>query len=280
MHHDLPSADTGPDPAGPVRAGVVFVHGMRTSGAIWTPQLDAVRATGRGAVAIDLPGHGARRADRFTLDAALDVVDDAAAEVTASSPGAPWVLVGLSLGGYAALAYAARRAGSRAGAGRARAARPGAGVLAGVVAAACTTETRGVPLRMFQAGLRGALATGRGTARRTTPDSTADATDTAAPGWDLVADALRDLSAESSVENLRRADVPVWLVNGARDRLRLHEWRHRRVPGTRLVVVPHAGHDVSVEAPEAFSRTVLEALDVFERAADLGVPRPGATLGA
>jgi pimeloyl-ACP methyl ester carboxylesterase len=44
----------------------------------------------------------------------------------------------------------------------------------------------------------------------------------------------------------------------------MHERRHvRAVPGTRLVVVPGAGHDVSLEAPAAFNEAVLDALAAF-----------------
>ncbi len=51
----------------------------------------------------DLPGHGDLGEQPFTLDRALDVVDAAVEAVG----GPPVVLVGLSLGGYVATAYAA-----------------------------------------------------------------------------------------------------------------------------------------------------------------------------
>ncbi len=184
--------------------------------------------------------------------------------------------MGLSLGGYTSLAYAAQPSGRRGT------------VLRGVVAASCSTNTRGLPLHTFQAGLRGSLAAGRLTrelggraaarlGRVVVPTTTrrglligrGGATPalpqvriSQTPGWDLVADALHHLAGESSVRNLRSAAVPVWLVNGARDQLRMQERRHARA-ADRLVVVPGAGHDVSLEAPAAFNEAVLDALEAF-----------------
>jgi pimeloyl-ACP methyl ester carboxylesterase len=276
----VPGDDAAPPPAA-VRPSVVFVHGMRTSGAIWDAQLAATRDAGYRAIAIDLPGHGARRRERFTMQGAFDAIDEAAADL--ADPGSearatPLALVGLSLGGYTSLAYAARAPEQRGG------------LLRGVVAASCSTNTRGLPLRTFQASLHGSLAAGRLTrelggratarlSRLVLPAPTRRALAggrppaspplpvvraSQTPGWDLVADALRQLAGESSVRNLRAADVPVWLVNGARDQLRLQERRHARA-AARLVVVPGAGHDVSLEAPAAFNEAVLDALTAFGR---------------
>jgi len=248
------------DDAAPLPS-VVFVHGMRTSGAIWDAQLEAVRDAGYRAAAIDLPGHGVRRDERFSLAAAYEAIDEAAHDLGGGNPATPLALVGLSLGGYTSLAYAADHRD-----------RPGTR-LAGVVAASCSTDTRGLPLRTFTGALRGSLAAGRtmrellarsGTSvrRRFPTGPVAPAAFT--PGWDLVADALSHLAQRSSVQNLRGGGVPVWLVNGSRDQLRMHERRHvRAVPGTRLVVVPGAGHDVSLEAPAAFNEAVLDALAAF-----------------
>lgn len=270
QHHPAAAAPT-----------IVFVHGMRTSGAIWDAQLAAVHDAGYDARAIDLPGHGVRRRERFTMQGAFEAIDEAADEMAADRPGARLALVGLSLGGYTSLAYAAHAPEARRTA------------LAGVVAASCSTDTHGLPLRTFQSALRGSLAAGRltrelaartGSAagrvvvpaalRRALPSGgrvpagpLLPVVPTAQqPGWDLVADALRHLAGESSVGNLRRAQVPVWLVNGAHDQLRMQERRHARA-AARLVVLPGAGHDVSLEAPAAFSRTVLDAVASFARTA-------------
>ncbi|MFC8924051.1 alpha/beta fold hydrolase [Cellulosimicrobium sp. NPDC057127] len=262
---------------------VVFVHGMRTSGAIWERQVEHVRSLGHDAVAVDLPAHGDRAHERFTLDRSFEVLDDAAASFGA---GRRVVLVGLSLGGYTSLAWAARRPDN----------------LAGVVAAACTSDPKGKPVALYRDVARllvaGGGAVGRGarwTAHRTTtawaaladagrsrPGGTGRAPGTAAvdgaaghrPGWDVVTDALTQLAGRSWLAHVRRVDVPVWLVNGARDHMRLDEQRYLAAAAdASLVVVPRAGHDVNSEAPDAFNRVLGRAL------ADFGRER-GATLVA
>jgi len=204
----------------------VLVHGTRTSSAIWQPQLDALAAAGHPAVAVDLPGHGARLAERFTLDGALATIDEA---VRGCSE--PPLLVGLSLGGYASLAYAGRHGDT----------------VAGVMLAGCSTEIKGKPLWMYR---RAADAV----ARTLHPGGT----------WRVVTDTLRELDGYSPLADLRRLRVPVWLVNGQRDPLRFDEWRYVRARRSiGLLVVPRAGHDVNSHAPAAFNRALLDALAVL-----------------
>ncbi|MEN5076043.1 alpha/beta hydrolase [Isoptericola cucumis] len=273
--------------------GVVFVHGMRTSSAIWERQLDHVRDAGHHAVAVDLPAHGARRTERFSMPGAFDVIDDAARSF---DPGTPVVVVGLSLGGYTSLAWAAQHAaGASPGTAPHRAPDADRPRLAGVVAAACTADPKGKPVALFRDVARATVA-GRDAVRRGTRDlarswqtaltgggGPAGGADLGAllgatadhgprggahrPGWDVVTDALTHLAGRSSVAHLRAIRVPVWLVNGARDQMRLEEARHLRATERgSLVVVPRAGHDVNSDAPEAFNHVLTRALADFARA--------------
>lgn len=94
--------------AGPPDApAIVLVHGTRLTGGAWAAQQaglgDAFRT-----IAIDLPGHGTRAGEPFTLDGAADTV---AAAVREHATGGRAVVVGLSLGGYVAMALAAREPG-------------------------------------------------------------------------------------------------------------------------------------------------------------------------
>jgi pimeloyl-ACP methyl ester carboxylesterase len=83
---------------------------------------------------------------------------------------------------------------------------------------------------------------------------------------------LGALAGYSSLADLRRLRLPVWLVNGARDPLRLDERRYlRAAPAARLTVVPRAGHDVNLHAPVAFNRVLLDALH------ELRTPAPALT---
>lgn len=179
---------------------------------------------GHHSVTVDLPGHGARTADRFTLDGAFQAIDDAVVGCAV-----PPLLVGLSLGGYASLAYAARNEDK----------------LAGVMLAGCSTEIRGKPLGAYRR-----LAHHMNEVVRS-DDGT----------WHVVTDMLAAMKGYSSMADLRRLRVPVWLVNGKRDLLRLDERRFLGAkPGTRLSVVPRAGHDVNSHAPIVFNRILLDAL--------------------
>ena len=61
--------------AGPAGApAIVFVHGTRLTGAMWSAQQAALADEFR-TIAVDLPAHGSRAAEPFTLDAATAAVD-------------------------------------------------------------------------------------------------------------------------------------------------------------------------------------------------------------
>jgi pimeloyl-ACP methyl ester carboxylesterase len=91
--------------AGPVGApAIVFLHGTRLTRAAWAGQLDALSDEFR-TVAVDLPGHGSRADEAFTLDGAADIV---AATIRDEAADGQAVIVGLSLGGYVAMVLAAR----------------------------------------------------------------------------------------------------------------------------------------------------------------------------
>jgi pimeloyl-ACP methyl ester carboxylesterase len=80
---------------------LILLHGATLNGRMWDPvrrELDPAYKV----VAPDLPGHGARRAERYTLAAAVETVRQCAAAYPASSV----LLVGDSLGGYTAQAAA------------------------------------------------------------------------------------------------------------------------------------------------------------------------------
>jgi pimeloyl-ACP methyl ester carboxylesterase len=91
--------------AGPVGApAIIFLHGTRLTRFAWAAQLDALSDEFR-TIAIDLPAHGARAGEAFTLDGAADIV---AATIREHAADGRAVIVGLSLGGYVAMVLAAR----------------------------------------------------------------------------------------------------------------------------------------------------------------------------
>ena len=101
-------APTGVIVEGPADApAIVFVHGTHLTGTMWTAQQAALSGEFR-TIAIDLPAHGVRAAEPFTLEGAADVVANA---IRDHATGGRAVVVGLSLGGYVAMALAAREPG-------------------------------------------------------------------------------------------------------------------------------------------------------------------------
>ena len=218
---------------------IVLVHGTRTSSAIWDDQVRALTQGGHATVAIDLPGHGSRSGERFTFEGGLAAIDEAV-----RSCDSPPLLVGLSLGGYMALAYAGEHEDR----------------LAGVLLAGCSTDLKGKPLRAYRRAshrLVPALGLGGGT-------------------WHVVTDMLAALHGYAPLRDLRRLALPVWLVNGARDPLRFGARRYLGAnPGARQWVVPGAGHDVNSHNPVAFNRILLHVLRDLAHRVPFATPRLG-----
>ena len=230
---------------------VVFVHGLRTSRTMWRAQVEAVERFGARALAIDLPGHGRRRAERFTWDGAIDAVACGVDDV-----GGRALVVGLSLGGYVGIAHAARHPEQ----------------VAGLVAAACSTRPLRPLVRAWELAVRGIVRLPDEGARlnQLMVDlalPSAGARDAGAGGFalDVGQDVLRAVLAARPVDDLTRLEVPVWLVNGRYDHFRGGERRFLAAClHGRLVVVPGSTHLVSLVAPVRFSRVVLEALDAVQ----------------
>ena len=85
--------------AGP---GIVLLHGWGDSADTWRPLLAELAASGRRAIAVDLPGFG--KATRLAPGAILPQLDDFAASLVLEwGGGEPVVVAGNSLGGAVAL---------------------------------------------------------------------------------------------------------------------------------------------------------------------------------
>lgn len=54
---------------------IVLIHAVRSSRTMWTGQLKRLRSHGFQVVAPDLPGHGLRRGEPFTLEGALATIE-------------------------------------------------------------------------------------------------------------------------------------------------------------------------------------------------------------
>lgn len=231
-----------------------MVHGIRTSATMWRVHQEHLAARGVPAVAVDLPGHGSRMAEVFTLPAALATID---AAVTAAAEAGPVLLVGHSMGGLLSTAYVGR---------------PEKPPVAGFIAASCTAIPRGFGLAAYRALARGfnrlpdrgQLVTDWVLAR-TLPEQTRADFGAGGYAYDTQDVALKSLSVLDLLEALRRIDVPTWFVNGQYDQLRVNERLfHSLVPDSELIVVPRTSHLVTAMRPRVFNAVLDLALATIE----------------
>lgn len=229
-------------------SSVVLVHGLRTSATMWRGQVDALADAGHEAIAIDLPGHGSRMSERFTLAGAVDSIATAV-----DSAKHPVYLCGFSLGGYTSIHYAGLSP------------RP----ITGLLAASCGTQ----PYRVFLDSWRLAARVihrlpdrGRGLNDWAVKAAVRDpllADDVLRGGvaLDVMDDALRELRQLHPLESLRRIEAPITFVNGTLDHFRFEERRYlAAAPDARLVHLRGATHMVSLTRPAEFTRLLLAQL--------------------
>ncbi|MBB5853389.1 alpha/beta fold hydrolase [Amycolatopsis umgeniensis] len=236
---------------------IVFVHGIRLSGAAWSEQLELLQHPAR---AVDLPGHGTRRGERFTLAGAADAVVEGMEE--------PSLVVGHSLGGYVAIAAAARHPER----------------VAGLVVADSTYlpgRTLEAPFRVAHRLLMRLPDRGEGLSRRqfrsVLPPKLAEAVIGGGIATEVIPDVAEAFAAFDVLAELGTYPGPTWLINGSRDHFRRHE---RRFLGAcadgRLITVPKAGHYLPMARGKEFSRLVLDAargLPSVKSEASGGAPR-------
>lgn len=224
-------------------AQVVLVHGIRTSATMWRAQADHLRARGVGVTAVDLPGHGTRMDEAFTIEGALATVDTA---VRAAADRGPVVLAAHSMGGLVSLEYVG-------------------GVdpppVAAFVGASCTAIPRGLGLTAYRLLARQFdRLPGRGrrltdwVLARTLPPETRSDFGAGGYAFDTQDIALRSLPVLDLLAAVRRVKVPTWFVNGQWDQLRVNERLFGRLaPHAELVVLPRTTHLVTAMRPRVFN---------------------------
>lgn len=229
---------------------LVLVHGTQMNAGQWTGYADLL-GPDVDLVAIDLPGHGARRDERFTWSGALAAIDAAVRPAGETDP-LPVVLGGHSLGGYLSMAYAHRYPDELAG-------------LAPLGSAAIPRGPGAAAYRLFGAAQLAAGPARMGAVldrhfRRHTAPEMAQALHeggyalaATGPAWDGV-------MAHCRPSMLREVTCPILFVNGQFDQLRVHAKAYaaaaRHAAWTHVTILPGTGHLFPLTRP----RQTVEAL--------------------
>jgi 3-oxoadipate enol-lactonase len=242
------------------RPAVVFVHGIGGAAAIWAQQITSFEAAGYQAIALDLPGYGARDPVQV-LDFEM-LAADVEAQIDGRGFHKP-VLVGHSMGGMVAQTALRRRR---------------EGYSAAVLA--CTSpafgSADGAFQRKFVADRLGPLDAGKTMAdlapalvdrmmgRAADPDGRARAVEimSGVPAATYRA-AVRCLVTFDERASLANIAVPVLCLAGENDPnapAAVMERMAARIAGARYVCLAGMGHLPNLEAPAVFDTAILEFL--------------------
>lgn len=233
---------------------VVLVHGIRTSATMWRAQVAHLENRGNPATAVDLPGHGTRRGEPFTLDEAFATIDRAVQDAATRGP---VLLVGHSMGGLLSTEYVGREEPPP---------------VAAFIAASCTSIPRGVGLaayrflaRRFDSLPDRGLGLTNRMLDRTLPAETRPDFGAGGYAFDAQDAALASLSVLDLLASVRRIQVPLWFINGQWDQLRVNERLFVSLaPHAELIVVPRTTHLVTAMRPRVFNALLEVALTTIE----------------
>ncbi|MCA1781165.1 MAG: alpha/beta fold hydrolase [Dermatophilaceae bacterium] len=250
-----------PRPQKPVTpATVVFAHGWTLAHTVWIPFIELIQAAHNVRVlAYDQPGHGRSTLGSDYRPTIKSLGESLADVLDAEVPEGPVVLVGHSMGGMTIMAYAGahpEEIGERV-----------RGVLlSGTSAGDITRRFRSVESVVMRVIHRGPMIptgnfiTQRGQRHslfgdRCKPEDLAFTVkvmaSTPLPTLSRYYLALMDHDETENLGHLSRTSTVVMV--GEKDRLtstRHARGLHAAVPGSRLVIVPGAGHMLMFEAPE------------------------------
>ncbi|GGT45815.1 lysophospholipase [Streptomyces purpureus] len=224
---------------------IVFVHGTRFSAGQWSTQVAALHDE-FPVTAVDLPGHGERTAEPWSLSAATEII---ASAVGALDRG-PALVVGHSLGGYASLEFARQRPDR----------------LRGLILAGASASTRGpwtAPYR-WVTRLVPRIPADRlarwndQLLRRLYPPHVVEATIRSGYAFHTLPAAWDEVLGRFDAGAMRHVKAPVLILNGEKDSLfRAGESDFARAhPRARVELIPRARHLANFDAPDAFTDAV------------------------
>jgi pimeloyl-ACP methyl ester carboxylesterase len=231
---------------------LLFLHGAGMSREMWRPQLDAL-GDEFNVSAIDLPGHGSRQSERFSFPAAVAAVEEAVAD------GPPPVVVGLSLGGYVAMATVAKRP----------------SMAAGLVLTGCSVDyTQGKDRRLARMSAGIIRVSPKWVLRRSNSnflrrDYPAWAEDMVSAGysWRGYADALTAATRIDWAQGLSAYDGPMLILNGERDKPHVTEATQlqSRFRDCRVELIMGAGHLANLDRSDDYNEAVRRFASMVDR---------------
>lgn len=254
---------------------LLLLHGFTGSGENWAEQAACFRAVGLSVHTPDLPGHGInqpRASDDYTIFAAASQLVGLLENQRIDAIH----LLGYSMGGRLALSFALRYPEKvkslileSASPGLARA-EERAARKASDDALAARIERGGIPafvacwesLPLWKSQERLPLSVRQRLHERRLQNSVAG-----------LAHSLRQMGTgvqPSLWERLGELSLPVLLLVGEEDEkfVAINRQMAERIPEARLAVIPHAGHTVHLEQPEAYQQAVCAFLFSLNRSAD------------
>ncbi|KNA92773.1 MULTISPECIES: alpha/beta fold hydrolase [Gordonia] len=248
MSTDSAATDFPPTTA---RTPIVLVHGLRVSGQ--TFRRVAGSLADREVVCPDMPGHGSRADETFTLDGAVVAVSDAIDSVGGSA-----LVVGMSMGGYVAMATAARHPDRVAGLGVLCATAQPSGLLA-------------APFRLFGAATSvlpsEAAQVSRVLTRIAVGREVSDDMEAGGLALHSIRDVVDAVLHFDALAALAAYPGPTLFANGAWDQFRLHEKRFVETAADgHLVVVPRAMHLFPLIQPEFTAGLIDDFADTVDSA--------------
>ena len=244
------------------RPTLLLIHGFPLSSQMWDPQLDDIAEFAR-VIAPDLRGHG--QSDSVPGPYSIpQLADDCADLLDHLNVATPFVVCGLSMGGYIALEFYRRYPEQVAGL-----------ILAATRAGADSVEGKaGRDKAAELAKNEGATAVSSGMlSKMLAPENYASDEELVEYVEDVMSTAslngvvgalaaMRD--RVDSTPMLSEINVPVLIIHGADDQLipvAEAEAMHQAIPNSELVIVPDAGHLPNLEQPDIFHDAVIDFLE-------------------
>lgn len=244
---------------------LLLIHGFPLNSNLWAPQIDDLANFVR-VIAPDLRGYGHSGVIPGPYSVQV-LADDCADLLGQLNVATPFVVCGLSMGGYVAFDFYRRYSEHVAGL-----------ILASTRAAADSDEAKANRDKMAETVQRqGATAVAEAMLPKMLASGNYE------NDQELVT-FVRDMMENSSVEGivgalaamrdrpdstatLAEIDVPVLIIHGADDQLipvAEAEAMAQAIPDARLVIIPDAGHLPNLEQPDAFNDAVIDFLESLE----------------